>query len=280
LAQPQCHQEIQRREEIKQHRKEQVPGAECYKWHGLDVINNTTTSQKKRRHWTSKFPQHQHALSSSSDSNFTAAVSMEPVQRQRPRGRPQGSKNKPKPPVFLTVEPPMSPYILQVPSGNDVVASINRFCRERSIGLCLLSGSGSVADVTLRQPPPAPPGSTITFHGKFDLLSVSAAFLPPPVSSSFTVSLAGPQGEIIGGFVSGPLISAGPVYVVAASLNNPSYYRLPAEVKQENSSASAEAEEGKGQSPPVSGGGGESCHIEGSDVVWTPAAGILTKPSL
>ncbi|CAG7868894.1 unnamed protein product, partial [Brassica rapa] len=266
-----------------QHRKEQVPGAECYKWHGLDVINNKKSNtfwSKKRRHWTSKFPQHQHALSSST-SNFTAAAeSMEPIQRQRPRGRPQGSKNKPKPPVFLTVEPPMSPYILQVPSGNDVVASINRFCRERSIGLCLLSGSGSVADVTLRQPPPAPPGSTITFHGKFDLLSVSAAFLPPPVSSSFTVSLAGPQGQIIGGFVSGPLISAGPVYVVAASLNNPSYYRLPAEVKQENSSASAEAEEGKGQSPPVSGGGGESCHIEGSDVVWTPAAGILTKPSL
>ncbi|CAF1925567.1 BnaC05g49680D [Brassica napus] len=270
MAQPQGHQGIQRRADKQQHRKKQMPGAECYKWHGLDIINNTTTSEK-RRHWTSKFPQHQHAISSSSFS--TAAASMEPVQRQRPRGRPQGSKNKPKPPVFLTLEPPMSPYILQVPSGNDVVASINRFCRERSIGLCLLSGSGSVADVTLRQPSPAPPGSTITFHGKFDLLSVSAAFLPPPVSNSFAVSLAGPQGQIIGGFVSGPLISAGPVFVVAASLNNPSYHRLPAEVKQENSSASAEAKEGKGQSPPVSGGGGESCHIEGSDVVWTPTAG-------
>ncbi|KAF8099248.1 hypothetical protein N665_0247s0031 [Sinapis alba] len=199
---------------------------------------------------------------------------MEAVQRQRPRGRPQGSKNKPKPPVFLTLEPPMSPYILQVPSGNDVVASISRFCRERGIALCVLSGSGSVADVTLRQPSPAAPGSTITFHGKFDLLSVSATFLPPPVSNFFTVSLAGPQGQIIGGLVSGPLISAGPVYVVAASLNNPSYHRLPAEEKQENSS-----KEGKGQSPPVSGGGGgESCHVDGCDVVWTSAT--LTNPSL
>ncbi|XP_018484485.1 AT-hook motif nuclear-localized protein 28-like [Raphanus sativus] len=207
---------------------------------------------------------------------------MEAVPRQRPRGRPQGSKNKPKPPVYLTLEPPMSPYILQVPSGNDVVASIDRFCRERGVGLCLLSGSGSVADVTLRQPRPAAPGSTITFHGKFDLLSLSAAFLPPPVSTSFAVSLAGPQGQIVGGFVSGPLISAGPVYVVAASLNNPSYHRLPvAEEKGENSSGEAEAKEGKGRSPPVSGGGGgESCRIDdGSDVVWAPAA-ILHNPSL
>ncbi|CAH8353786.1 unnamed protein product [Eruca vesicaria subsp. sativa] len=198
-------------------------------------------------------------------------------QRQRPRGRPQGSKNKPKPPVILTLDPPMSPYILQVPSGNDVVASINRFCRERGgIGLCVLSGSGSVADVTLRQPSSAgaPPGSTITFHGEFELLSLSATFLPPPVPDSFTVSLSGPQGQIIGGFVSGPLISAGPVYVVAASLNNPSYHRLPAEEKEENSSA-GEVKGERGVSSPGSGGGGggESCHIDGSDVLWPPAAG-------
>uniref|UniRef100_A0A1J3G9W0 AT-hook motif nuclear-localized protein n=1 Tax=Noccaea caerulescens TaxID=107243 RepID=A0A1J3G9W0_NOCCA len=213
----------------------------------------------------SKLPhqqQQQQPLSSS------AAASMESSVR-RPRGRPPGSKNKPKPPVLLTQEPSsiMSPYILQVPSGNDVVEAINRFCRRKSIGVCVLSGSGSVANVTLRQPSPAAPGSTITFHGKFDLLSVSAAFLPPPVSNFFTVSLAGPQGQIIGGFVAGPLISAGTVYVVAASFNNPSYHRLPA--------ASVESKEEEGQSPPVSGGGGESmysCHMGGSDVLWAPTA--------
>ncbi|ESQ35358.1 hypothetical protein EUTSA_v10009678mg [Eutrema salsugineum] len=219
----------------------------------------------------SELPQQQRSLSSSS---------MEAV--RRPRGRPPGSKNKPKPPVFFTPEPPMSPYILQVPSGNDVVEAINRFCRRKSIGVCVLSGSGSVVNVTLRQPSPAAPGSTITFHGKFDLLSVSATFLPPPprtslpppVSDFFTVSLAGPQGQVIGGFVSGPLFSAGTVYVVAAGFNNPSYHRLPAEEKQRES-ASAETREGEGQSPPVSGGGGESmysCHMGGSDVIWAPTA--------
>ncbi|KFK29628.1 hypothetical protein AALP_AA7G158600 [Arabis alpina] len=210
---------------------------------------------------------------------------------RRPRGRPPGSKNKPKPPVFVTrdSDPPMSPYILEVPSGNDVVEAINRFCRRKGIGVCVLSGSGSVANVTLRQPSPAAPGSTITFHGKFDLLSVSATFLPPPprtslsppVSNFFTVSLAGPQGQIIGGFVAGPLVSAGTVYVIAASFNNPSYHRLPAEEEARNSASA----EGEGQSPPVSGGGGESgqmagsggesmysCHMGGSDVIWAPTA--------
>lgn len=225
----------------------------------------------------SKLPQQQHLHLSSSSS-------MEMV--RRPRGRPPGSKNKPKAPIFVThdsSEPPMSPYILQVPSGIDVVEAINSFCRRKGIGFCVLSGSGSVADITLRQPSPAAPGSTITFHGKFDLLSVSATFFPPPprnslsppVSNFFTVSLAGPQGQIIGGFVAGPLVAAGAVYVVAASFNNPSYHRIPAAVEEQINSAEGK---GEGQSPPVSGhvaagSGGESmysCHVSGSDVIWAP----------
>ncbi|EOA36689.1 hypothetical protein CARUB_v10012073mg [Capsella rubella] len=207
---------------------------------------------------------------------------------RRPRGRPPGSKNKPKAPIFVThvsSEPPMSPYILQVPSGVDVVEAIDRFCRRKGIGFCVLSASGSVANVTLRQPSPAAPGSTITFHGKFDLLSVSATYFPPPphsslsppVSNFFTVSLAGPQGQIIGGFVAGPLVSSGAVYVVAASFSNPSYHRIPAAEEEQKISVSGE---GEGQSPPVSGhvtagSGGESMysgHLGGSDVIWATNA--------
>ncbi|KAG7597022.1 PPC domain [Arabidopsis suecica] len=213
--------------------------------------------------------------------HLSPSSSMETV--GRPRGRPRGSKNKPKAPIFVTYDPPMSPYIVEVPSGNDVVEALNRFCRRKAIGFCVLSGSGSVADVTLRQPSPAAPGSTITFHGKFDLLSVSATFLPPPPRTSlsppfsnfFTVSLAGPQGQVIGGFVAGPLVAAGAVYVVATSFNNPSYHQLPAAEEEQRDSA-----EGEGQSPPVSGhvatgSGGESmysCHMGGSDVIWSPNA--------
>ncbi|KAL5558510.1 hypothetical protein UlMin_034721 [Ulmus minor] len=203
---------------------------------------------------------------------------------RRPRGRPPGSKNKPKPPVIITrdTEPAMSPYILEVPGGNDVVEAIARFCRRKNMGLCVLTGSGTVANVTLRQPSTTP-GATVTFHGRFDILSITATFLPQntpniPVPNGFTISLAGPQGQIVGGLVAGALIAAGTVYVVAASFNSPSYHRLPAEDEVRNSNG------GEGNSPAASGGesGGHaqvescgmsmySCHLP-SDVIWAPTA--------
>ncbi|KAJ9146517.1 hypothetical protein P3X46_028772 [Hevea brasiliensis] len=211
---------------------------------------------------------------------------------RRPRGRPPGSKNKPRPPVIIArdAEPAMSPYILEVPGGSDVVEAISSFCRRKNIGICVLSGSGAVANVTLRQPS-TPPGSTITFHGSFDILSISATFLPQavsyPVPNTFTISLAGPQGQIVGGFVAGSLVAVGAVYVIAATFNNPSYHRLPGEDEGRNSGSGGG---GEGHSPSVSGagaGGGDSGHTQGggescgmamysshspSDVIWAPTA--------
>ncbi|KAK6938075.1 PPC domain [Dillenia turbinata] len=216
---------------------------------------------------------------------------------RRPRGRPPGSKNKPKPPVIITRdanEPVMSPFVLELPGGVDIVDSISRFSRRKNIGLCVLTGSGTVANVTLRQPSTAPHAPTVTFHGRFDILSISATFFPqttsfsPPIHGGFTISLAGPQGQIVGGAVAGSLLSAGIVYVIAASFNNPLYHRLPIEEDVPKSFSGGGAE---GQSPPtVSSGGGSdgvggghppaaescgmaiySCHIP-TDVIWAPTA--------
>ncbi|KAM7258366.1 hypothetical protein ACFE04_014107 [Oxalis oulophora] len=213
---------------------------------------------------------------------------------RRPRGRPPGSKNKPRPPIFITREPEpvMSPYILEVPGGTDIVEIISRFCRRKNLGLCVLSASGTVANVTLRQPSTTT-ASTITFHGRFDLLSISATFLPQTssyqVPNVFSISLATPQGQIMGGVVAGALIAAGTVFVVAASFNNPTYHRLTGEEEVRNSVSGG----GEGQSPPGSiggggssiGGGGEGGQAEscgmysshnggggGSDVLWAPTA--------
>jgi predicted DNA-binding protein with PD1-like motif len=240
--------------------------------------NLTPTTQKQK-------------LNEPNSSGGTDGATIEVV--RRPRGRPPGSKNKPKPPVIITrePEPSMSPYILEVPGGNDVVEALSRFCRRKNMGICVLTGSGTVANVTLRQPS-ATPGATITFHGRFDILSISATFLPQtasyPVPNSFTISLAGPQGQIVGGIVAGSLVAAGTVFVVAASFNNPSYHRLPLE---EEGRTSGSGGGGEGQSPAVSGagggesghaasggGGGESCGIAmyschmPNDVIWAPAA--------
>ncbi|XP_077234329.1 putative AT-hook DNA-binding family protein [Tasmannia lanceolata] len=167
---------------------------------------------------------------------------------RRPRGRPPGSKNKPKPPVIITRESAntLRAHILEVGNGCDVFDCVATYARRRQRGICILSGSGIVTNVTLRQPGAA--GAIVTLHGRFEILSLSGSFLPPPAppgATSLTIFLAGGQGQVVGGSVVGALIAAGPVIVIAASFTNVAYERLP-----------LDEEEPLQIQPPVSGGGG------------------------
>lgn len=158
---------------------------------------------------------------------------------KRPRGRPPGSKNKPKPPVVITKEAEpsaaMRPYVLEIPGGHDIVDSLARYSRRRKLGICVLAATGAVVNVTIRQPGAE---AAIVLHGRFEILSVSATYMPPVMTvlspaaaagTGMTISLAGPQGQVIGGTVAGPLMAAGAVMVVAAAFANPIVHRLPLE---------------------------------------------------
>ncbi|CAL0317667.1 unnamed protein product [Lupinus luteus] len=152
--------------------------------------------------------------------------------RRRPRGRPPGSRNKLKPPVVITKESPnaLRSHVLEISSGNDVAECIATFANRRHRGVSVLSGSGVVNNVTLRQA--AAPGGVITLQGRFEILSLSGAFLPapsPPGATGLTVYLAGGQGQVVGGIVGGPLVSSGPVMVIAATFANATYERLSLE---------------------------------------------------
>ncbi|GER55641.1 AT-hook DNA-binding protein [Striga asiatica] len=200
---------------------------------------------------------------------------------RRPRGRPPGSKNKPKAPAAAARDAPpgpsMSPYVLELPPGVDVVDATERFCRRRGVGLCVLRGNGLVADVTLRQPS-ATPGATVTFHGHFDVLSISATVLPsgggggaslPP--AAFAITLAGPQGQVVGGLVAGPLVSAGTVYLIAATFSSPSFERLGAA----DHDGGADGDGGVESSQAVTGvenGGAPMYSYQPADVMWAPTA--------
>lgn len=181
------------------------------------------------------------------------------VGTRRPRGRPPGSKNKAKPPIFVTRDSPntLRSHVMEVAGGSDVAESIAQFARKRQRGVCVLSGSGSVANVTLRQP--AAPGAVVALHGRFEILSLTGAFLPgpaPPGSTGLTVYLAGGQGQVVGGSVVGSLVAAGPVLVMAATFANATYERLPLEDDEETTPAGVG---GGGNSPPglgTSGGSG------------------------
>ncbi|KAE8721855.1 AT-hook motif nuclear-localized protein 25 [Hibiscus syriacus] len=156
---------------------------------------------------------------------------------RRPRGRPAGSKNKPKPPIIVTRDSPNSlkSHVLEISSGSDIVDSVATYARRRGRGVCLLSGTGAVTNVTLRQPAP-PSGSVITLHGRFEILSLTGTSLPPPAppgSGGLTIYLSGGQGQVVGGSVAGPLMASGPVVLMAASFANAVYDRLPLDQEEE-----------------------------------------------
>lgn len=187
---------------------------------------------------------------------------------RRPRGRPPGSKNKPKPPIIITRESPntLRSHVLEIASGADIMDAVATFARRRQRGVSVLSGSGVVGNVTLRQPA-APPGAVVTLHGRFEILSLSGAFLPspcPPGATGLAVYLAGGQGQVVGGTVVGELVASGPIMVVAATFSNATYERLPL-VDEELAAATGDAvptgSDGmqqlpEGPPPPGAGGNG------------------------
>lgn len=171
---------------------------------------------------------------------------------RRPRGRPPGSKNKPKPPIVITKESPnaLRSHVLEVSSGNDITESIATFAQRRHCGVSVLSGSGIVNNVTIRQP--AAPSGVVTLQGRFEILSLSGAFLPapaPPGATGLTVYLAGGQGQVVGGTVVGALVASGPVMVIAATFSNATYERLPLEDQE-----AAAGDQGMMQMQPTYGG--------------------------
>ncbi|KAF6160679.1 hypothetical protein GIB67_019619 [Kingdonia uniflora] len=179
----------------------------------------------------------------------------------------------------------MRPHVLEISSGLDIVENISNFARKRNFGgLCVLNGSGAVSNVTLRQPSTTP-GATVTFHGRFDILSISATYLPTStVANEFgfglAISLLGPQGQIFGGSVVGGLIASGTVFIVATSFATPSYHRLSGEEHESHQHqttpvpVTSSACEDSHSAPSDSCGGSMSMynsHI-GSDAIWAPTA--------
>ncbi|KAK3140381.1 hypothetical protein QOZ80_5AG0400130 [Eleusine coracana subsp. coracana] len=167
---------------------------------------------------------------------------------RRPRGRPPGSKNKPKPPIIITRESPnaLRSHVLEIAGGADIMEAVAAFARRRQRGVSVLSGSGVVANVTLRQPV-APPGAVVSLHGRFEILSLSGAFLPspcPPGATGLAVYLAGGQGQVVGGTVVSELVASGPVMVVAATFSNATYERLPLADEEPGEAAAATGGDG------------------------------------
>lgn len=133
----------------------------------------------------------------------------------RPRGRPRGSKNKPKENV-LQMASVMKSVVLEIPPGSEVVEWLKQFAQSRNVFMNVLGGSGIVSQAAISQLPLDP--QTI-FSEKLCLISFSGTAgqispSDPPGSGSFTASFGRVNGAVIGGML-WRLVSLGPMAVTA-----------------------------------------------------------------
>ncbi|KAK8343938.1 hypothetical protein V6Z11_A07G046700 [Gossypium hirsutum] len=104
----------------------------------------------------------------------------------------------------------------------DVTMKVMSFSQQGGRAICILSANGTISNVTLRQPTSS--GGTLTMRcGWFEILSLSGSFMPTENggtksrSGGMSISLAGPNGHVLGGGLAGQLVAAGPVQVVVGS---------------------------------------------------------------
>ncbi|KAK1407353.1 hypothetical protein QVD17_38967 [Tagetes erecta] len=213
-----------------------------------DVVRRlqTFSCRKNKQHLNNKQVQVSNMTTGGGDLGVITSKSEEHVVR-KPRGRPAGSKNKPKPPIIITRDSPntLRAHAMEVSPGCDIGESLATFARRKQQGIWVLSATGFVSNVMLRQPTlsSAGPGSgpVVTLHGRFEILSLVGSVLPPPTPLGVTglaIYLVGPHGQVVGGAVAGPLMTSGPVVIMAATFMNASFDRLPID-KEEAIVASA-----------------------------------------
>ncbi|XVF73218.1 hypothetical protein PTKIN_Ptkin12aG0183800 [Pterospermum kingtungense] len=146
--------------------------------------------------------------------------------QKRGRGRPPGTGRKQQLASlgeWLSGSAGMgfTPHVITIAIGEDIATKIMSFSQQGPRAVCILSANGAVSTVTLRQPSSS--GGTVTYEGRFEILCLSGSYLLTSDSGSrnrtggLSVSLASPDGRVIGGGVGGMLIAASPVQVIVGS---------------------------------------------------------------
>ncbi|KAK9168440.1 hypothetical protein Syun_000580 [Stephania yunnanensis] len=124
--------------------------------------------------------------------------------------------------IFNTAGGNFTPHVVTINTGEDVAAKIFSFSQKGPRAICILSANGAVSNVTIRQPGSS--GGILTYEGRFEILALSGSFTISDNgdgvrsrTGGLSVSLAGPDGRVIGGGVAGLLMAASPIQVVVGS---------------------------------------------------------------
>ncbi|KMZ62591.1 hypothetical protein ZOSMA_450G00030 [Zostera marina] len=146
------------------------------------------------------------------------------------RGRPLGSKNKnhrslilPQSVIWESITGVRSD-IFYVLSGNDIAYTLAEMTIPRQMVILVISVDGMISDITINVPPLSSDsvGISKTFEGTYKIVSMCATFLPPSAfvptptimgGRGFSISFVGPDGVIMGGLITGPLLASGTLRV-------------------------------------------------------------------
>ncbi|KAK1400267.1 AT-hook motif nuclear-localized protein [Heracleum sosnowskyi] len=169
---------------------------------------------------------------SASPTGFSISHSDCSLNRSRGRGRPPGSGNwqllASLGELFSdTAGRDFTPHVINVYPGEDVASKILSLFQNGDRGICVLSANGAVSSVTICQPSSS--GGILTFEGRFEILSLTGSFTVSENgglkrrTGRLSVSLAGPDGRVIGGGIAGTLIAANPIQCVVGSFISDAY---------------------------------------------------------
>ncbi|CAL9046656.1 unnamed protein product [Musa banksii] len=140
------------------------------------------------------------------------------------------------------------PHVVTIATGEDIAARILSFSQKGTRSICILSANGAVSNVTIRQPGSS--GGTLTYEGRFEILSLSGSFTTTENggvrsrTGGISVSLAGPDGRVIGGGVVGLLLAASPIQVVVGSFKLNAFKEQKAKPTQQTPFAAVPANTG------------------------------------
>ncbi|PWA47227.1 PPC domain-containing protein [Artemisia annua] len=165
-----------------------------------------------------------------------------------------------------------TPHMITVNVGEDVNMKIISFAQQGSRGICILTAIGTISNVALHQPNSS--GGTLTYEGRFDILSLSGSFMPNDIggvksrSGGMSVSLAGPDGRVLGGGLAGMLVAAGPVQVILGSflLGHDQEHQKPKKSRFENIAAVSP--------PPIYPEPTKEAYSDEADLNFTPTTSL------
>lgn len=173
-----------------------------------------------------------HATTTTNDTPMVLIPSPARTSTKKRRGRPLGSKNRPKPPTNFKEDrnTRMEIVCIEIPTGRDIVGALVKYARRRQVDMTVLRGNGFVSHVTFLRPESrahVPP-----MVGPFEMTSLFGTYcghvpsqsINDPPCSSFSIFLSGNGARVYGGIVGGEVIAAKPIWITAALFKTPKCY--------------------------------------------------------